>query len=318
MSLKITGAGPLVTVQDLGRFGFQRFGVPTSGAMDGLAIRAANELVCNPWNAACLEIGLGGVSAISDEPCVVALTGRGVSLVVDDHPLPGWSAVYLRPGWQIEVKRLDWGWAYLAIAGGIDVPLVLESRSTYLRGRLGGLEGRSLLSGDILNVIPSELGADIAGRDMSPPEYTDEVMAEVIPGPQLDRFTEAGVQAFLSAEYTVGLESDRMGYRLAGDRIAHTRGADLVSDGIVLGTVQVPQSGQPILMMSDHATTGGYTKLATMTTLDTWRVAQCMPGKGKVRFKTVGVEVAQSQYRQTLGRLAAQVNDLRDEGWRTW
>src|SRR5215831_18255947 len=120
MSLSIVAVGPLVTVQDLGRFDFQRFGVPTSGAMDGLAIRAANELVGNPWNAACLEIGLGDLTAVSDQPCVIALTGRGVTLTVDDRPLPCYAAIYVRSNREIRVKRHEWGWAYLAVAGGID------------------------------------------------------------------------------------------------------------------------------------------------------------------------------------------------------
>jgi biotin-dependent carboxylase-like uncharacterized protein len=281
--------------------------------MDGLAIRAANELVCNPWNAACLEIGLGGLIVVANDPCVIAVTGRGIDLIVEGHPLRTWSAVFVRSGLKIELVRQQWGWAYLAIAGGVDVPLVLGSRSTYLRGGFGGYAGRALQAGDVLRVRPSRFGAEIAVREMTPYEYGDELVADVVMGPQVDRFTEASLRTFLASEYTITFESDRMGYCLQGEAITHSQGADIVSDGIVTGAIQIPQSGQPILMMSDHATTGGYTKIATMTTLDTWRVAQCAPGQGKIRLKATSVESAQQRYREVLGNLRASVNDLRDE-----
>lgn len=283
--------------------------------MDGLAIRAANELTCNPWDAACVEIGPGSLTIVADEPSVIALTGHGVDLVVNDRPLPLWSSIYVRRAWKIEVVRRGWGWAYLAVAGGVDVPLVLRSRSTYVRGGFGGYDGRALQAGDVIPVGRSRFGSEIAAREMIPQEYADDVVADVILGPQIDRFTEAGLLAFLSSEYAITLESDRMGYRLKGKTITHTRGADVVSDGLVSGAIQVPQSGQPILLMSDHATTGGYTKIATMTTLDTWRVAQCVPGGGKVRFRATSVDAAQQKYREMLGSLRMRVRDLRDEEW---
>ncbi len=318
MSLTVIEAGPLVTVQDLGRYGFQRFGVPTSGAMDGLAIRAANQLVCNPWTAACLEIGLGGFIAVANEPCVIATTGRGVELSVDGRQLQTWSSIFVRTGMKIELSVNNWGWAYLAIAGGVDIPLVLGSRSTYLRGGFGGYAGRALQRGDVIPLGRSRFGAEIAGREMNPHEYADEMTAEVTLGPQLDRFLEDGLQTFLASEYTISLESDRMGYRLTGEKLRHSDGADILSDGIALGSVQVPPNGQPILMMSDHATTGGYTKIATMTTLDTWRVSQCPPGNGKIRFNVTNVEAAQQKYREIVGNLRMQVRDVRDEATYTW
>jgi antagonist of KipI len=318
MSLTVVDAGPLVTVQDLGRVGFQRFGVPTSGAMDGLAIRVANELVCNSWNAACLEIGLGGLVITTTDPSVIAVTGRGVDLVIGGHTLRTWSSVFVRAGTKIEVMRRDWGWVYLAIAGGIDVPPVLGSRSTYLRGSFGGVAGRALQPGDILPVGHSPFGAEIAGREMPPSIYADELTADVILGPQVDRFAEDGLRTFLAGEYTVSLESDRMGYRLSGETIAHNHGADILSDGMVFGAVQVPSNGQPIVMMSDHATTGGYTKIATVTTLDTWRIVQCQPGKGKIRFSTTDVSTAQQKYREVVGNLRAQIRDPRDGASYTW
>jgi antagonist of KipI len=217
----------------------------------------------------------------------------------------------VRAGWRIEIQRQGWGWAYLAIAGGIDVPLVLGSRSTYLRGKFGGLAGRSLTSGDLLPIGAAPLRAETAWRDMPAPTYADTLTADVLLGPQRERFTEAGIAQFLDGVYTITPSADRMGYRLEGPPIAHQSGADITSDAIALGTLQVPASGQPILMMSDHGTTGGYTKIATMATLDVWRVAQCAPERGRVRFRPVAVEDAQLLYRRVLGTLSAQVID----GW---
>jgi antagonist of KipI len=285
--------------------------------MDGLALRAANELVCNGWDAAGVEIGPGAFIANADNACVIAVTGCGVELVVNECSMPLWSAIYVRRAWPIEVVRRDWGWAYLAVAGGVDVPLVLRSRSTYVRGSFGGFQGRALLAGDAIPIGQSQFGAEIAGRTMLPQHdlSTDNVIADVVLGPQLDRFTEAGLHTFLSSEYTITTESDRMGYRLQGTAITHTSGADVVSDGSVLGALQVPENGQPILLMSDHATTGGYTKIGTVTTLDTWRIAQCTPGRGKVRFRVISVGAAQQKYRDVLGGLRMLVRDLRDESW---
>lgn len=324
--LKIEEANPFTTVQDIGRFGFQQFGVPVSGAMDGLAIRAADELVYNRWGMAGVEIGPGTFVASVDEPCVIAVTGCGVELVVNERPMPLWAAIYVRPIWpsrpgiskgHIVVMRRDWGWAYLAVAGGVDVPLVLGSRSTYLRGRFGGFQGRALQAGDVLPIGHSRYGAEIAGRSMLPlrDEVADHVSVDVVLGPQLERFTEAGRLVFLSSEYTIGVESDRMGYRLQGAVISQTAGADLISDASALGALQVPDSGQPIVLMSDHATTGGYAKIGTVTTLDAWRIAQCIPNRTKLRFRATSIEAAQQKHRAVLSSLRLSVQDVRDENW---
>jgi biotin-dependent carboxylase-like uncharacterized protein len=302
--------------------------------MDGLAFRAANELVGNAWQTAGVEIGPGGFIASVDEPCVVAVTGCGVELVVNEQAMPLWSAIYVRTaqhyhgdtlGGRIEVVRREWGWAYVAVAGGVDVSPVLGARSTYLRGGFGGFQGRALQAGDVLPIGPSRFGAEIAGRTMTPirdatdhvqaNQANDCIMVDVIFGPQLDRFTEAGQLALLSSDYTISVESDRMGYRLQGTPISHTAGADVVSDGNALGVLQVPESGQPIILMSDHATTGGYTKIGTVTTLDVWRVAQCIPNMSKLRFRVTSVEAAQQKYRAALGNLRMLVHDGRDESW---
>jgi len=167
MSLEVLNASPLTTIQDLGRFGYQRFGVPTSGAMDWFALRAANELVGNKQSEAVIEIGLSDASFTANDPCLIAVTGAGFELRVNDRPMNLWTAIYVRKGWEIAIRKTsevlitsevcDGAWAYLGIRGGVTVKEVLGSRSTYLRGRFGGLEGRALQAGDVIPIGESSL-----------------------------------------------------------------------------------------------------------------------------------------------------------------
>ncbi|MBI3243675.1 MAG: biotin-dependent carboxyltransferase [Chloroflexi bacterium] len=303
---------PFTTVQDLGRAGYQQFGVPVSGAMDGFALRAANALVGNSPNAATLEVGLEGPTLEATESCLIAVTGTGFDLWIHERPMPLWAAIYVRRNREIRLQsRQRGGWCYLALAGGIQTPLVLGSRSTYLRGGFGGLEGRTLQTGDELRSgIPSRQPLELAGRYLpreSRPAYSDNLTVEVIAGPQLDRFTEAGWQTFLSSEYRISASSDRMGYRLEGPAIEHSAGADIISDGLAAGSVQVPASGQPIVMMSDRPTTGGYPKIAAVVSADLPLVAQCPPGAGRLRFRETTVEAAQARWRKMLNDLRADI-----------
>lgn len=306
MSLELLEASPFTTTQDLGRFGYQRFGVPTSGAMDPFAFRAANELVGNNHNAAALEIGFTGMTATALEPCLLAVTGVGVDLIINNRQMNLWTAIYVRKGWEIEIaKGIGGCWAYLAIAGGIRTPNMLGSRSTYLRGNFG----RALQAGDIIEIESSSQSAvELAGRYLSieaRPQYDEHPTLEVIMS-QTDRFTEDGVKTFLSSEYKVSRNSDRMGYRLEGARIAHRASADIISDGMALGAIQIPANGQPILMMADHATAGGYPKIAAVVSADIPIAAQCLSVEGEaasLRFKETTVEAAQARYRTMMRNL---------------
>lgn len=302
MALEVLDGGMLTTVQDLGRFGFMRYGVPSSGAMDPFALQAANLLVGNPPGEAALEITLVGPVLRATEDCLIAVTGADLGLRVNGQEMPTWMSIFVKKGALIEFTGRRTGCrAYLAVAGGIDVPRVMGSKSTYLNGRFGGFEGRPLKKGDIIPVgrAPSNL-VNLAGRYVPPellPPYSDSPRIRVILGPQDDYFTEEGIATFLSATYRVSPTSNRMGYRLEGPPIAHKDKADIISDGIPLGAVQVPADGMPIVMMADHQTTGGYTKIATVISADIPLLAQCVPGVSSLSFRAVTIEEAYALYR---------------------
>jgi allophanate hydrolase subunit 2 len=182
-----------------------------------------------------------------------------------------------------------------------------------LRGGFGGVEGRALRADDALPVgFPPRPPLELAGRHIPKkkrPAYDERLTVEVILGPQVDRFTEEGREAFLSSEYTISLSSDRMGYRLEGPPVAHTAGADIISDGLVAGSIQVPASGQPIVMMADHPTTGGYPKIATVVSADLPLLAQCPPGTGRLRFRETTVKAAQARWRAMMNGLKASIDE---------
>ncbi len=302
MAFEVLEGGMLTTVQDLGRRGYQRYGVPVAGAMDPFALRAANALVGNNLGEAALEITIAGPTLRATENCLIAVAGADLSLRVNNWPLPPWMSIFVREGWVIEFGERRAGCrAYLAVAGGIDVPSIMGSKSTYLRGGFGGFEGRALKKGDIISTgpvsfhLPSRAGKEFPRHRI--PEYSDTPEVHVVLGPQDDYFTEEGIATFLSSEYRVGATSDRMGYRLQGPEIAHKGRADIISDGIALGSVQVPADRRPIVMMADHQTTGGYPKIATVISADIPLLAQCAPGDSTVTFKAITVEEAQARYR---------------------
>lgn len=301
MAFQVLDPGFFTTVQDLGRFGYERFGVPVSGAMDAFALRAANRLVGNPENAAGLEIAPPGLALRPMQDCLIAGAGRGYRLEVGGRLLPLWMSVYVRQGEEIRFLPDAGGWGYLAVAGGIDLPLVMGSRSTYLRGGFGGLGGRALRVEDILPTgsAPDDLSRR-AGRCYPPncrPQYRDDPVLEIVFGPQTEAFTSVGLETLLASHYQVSDSSDRMGYRLIGPAVEHRGGADILSDGMTLGSVQIPGNGQPIVMMSDRQTAGGYTKVGVVASADLPLLAQCMPGSGCVRFRQTTVEAAQERYR---------------------
>jgi biotin-dependent carboxylase-like uncharacterized protein len=294
-ALFVVEPGLLTTVQDLGRFGHQRVGVPPSGPMDRAAFVVANRLVGNPAGAAALECTIKGPRLEVRQAAMVAVTGAPMRFTVNGDEAPSWTAIRVRPGDILGSQMASAGCrAYLAVAGGIDVPLALGSRATYLRGRLGGLGGRALQKGDALPVGPPAPGAAREGRTVPAalrPAYPAERECRVILGPQDDRFTADGLRAFLEGPYDVTPQADRMGYRLKGPAIAHAHGHDIVSDGIPLGGIQVPGEAQPIVLLVDRQTTGGYTKIATVIGVDIGAISQTRPGQ-RVRFRRVTLEEA--------------------------
>jgi antagonist of KipI len=289
MTLLVLEPGFLTTVQDMGRTGYQRLGVPVSGAMDRFALLAANALLGNPSGCAVLEAVLEGPTLRAQADCLAAAAGMGIGLEVDGQLLPFWMAVRIRRGSTLRlVCCSEGGWAYLAVCGGMDVPLVLSSRSTCLRGGFGGIGGRVLRAGDEipLGAFPAA-SFNLAGNCL-PPErrlaYSPSPRLAVLPGPQQDAFTEEGIAAFLSSSYRIQPDSDRMGFRLQGEPVSHRGEADILSQGLAAGAVQVPADGQPIVAMSDHQTTGGYTQIAVVASADLPLLAQCPFASGEVCF----------------------------------
>ena len=302
--IRILDAGPLTTVQDLGRPGHLRYGIPPSGPVDRESFLLANRLVGNADTAAGLECTYMGPRFQVDRACAIAVTGAAAPVTVNGEPAPGWTTIVLGAGDTVRVGAPRAGvLSYLAFSGGLDVPVVLGSRSTYVRGRLGGLEGRALRPGDILKSLDGPL--PMVRSLVTPPAVggDEETIVRVVLGPQADRFTDEGLRTFLDSAYEMTPQSDRMGARLRGPRIAHARGHDIISDGIALGTIQVPGDGQPIVLLVDRQSTGGYTKVATVCSFDIGRLGQVKPGR-RLRFRAIPLAEAHRGLRQWRASLA--------------
>jgi biotin-dependent carboxylase-like uncharacterized protein len=301
----------LTTIQDLGRYGYQGFGVPVSGALDDYALRVANLLVGNDEREACLEITLMGLKLRLLGDTAIAVTGADLRPELSGEPLPMWQTVMVKSG---DIISFDWPRegcrSYLAVAGGIDVPVVMKSRSTYAKSGIGGYKGRPLRAGDLLAGFqpPAEVPeARVAAACI--PRYHNQNQIRVILGPQDDHFTQKGIDTFFNSEFTVSPYADRTGYRLNGPLIEHTAGADIISDGIPLGAIQVPADGRPIVLLADRLTTGGYPKIATVITVDIQKLAQTKPGD-KMRFRLATLRDAHrylEEYERNLRALAQQI-----------
>jgi len=297
MSIRIDFPGPLTTVQDLGRSGYMKDGFGASGAMDKRALRLGNILVGNEENTAGIEMTLMGISATVLDRTVAAFTGADISPKINGESVPMNKALLLLPGDKIETGFAVSGCrAYLSLRGGVDVPIVMGSRSTNLKCKIGGFKGRKFDMDDIIPVLPTEIPdrEETEKRSVPYSPYFENGLAEVraIEGPQDFMFSEEEKEKFFSSEYKVTPSSDRMGMRLEGSPISSLNGVDIISDGIVEGSVQIPKNGMPIILLSDRQTTGGYAKIATVITADIPLLAQCKPGDS-VRFLRVGVDEAQ-------------------------
>jgi len=285
--LELLQPGAMTTVQDLGRFGYQQYGVPSSGAMDSYAYRIGNLLVGNDEGAPSLEITLFGCRLRFLQDAAIAITGADLAPTLNGAPAPMWQTVSVNLGDTLAFPRLKSGCrAYLAVAGGIDVPRVMDSASTYIRAGIGGFHGRALRAGDILACNPQPSPRKVTLPLQYLPSYVNQLELRVTIGPQDDYFTSEGIHTFLNSTYTVSAQADRMGYRLEGPKIQHKGKADIISDGIPLGAVQVPGDGLPIILFADRQTTGGYTKIATVISADISSLAQARPGD-TVTFRRV-------------------------------
>ena len=311
-ALRVLSPGLMTTVQDLGRVGYQHLGVPVSGALDHISLRAANLLVGNAPRTAALEIAYQGPALVVEADSVrIALAGADASIEIVSQSGEGSSrrltmreSARLRRGETVRIGALASGAvAYLAVEGGFDITPVLGSLSTYTRGGMGGIEGRAIKAGDAiplkLAAAPEQEEQMLPLLDLAPPKCF-----RVILGPQDDYFTEAGISTLLSATYTVTPATDRMGMRLDGPKLEHAKGYNIVSDGTAPGSIQVPGNGLPIVLLADRQTTGGYPKIATVISADLPALGRLMPG-AKVAFEAVGIEAAEAAARLLAAELAA-------------
>lgn len=306
--IKIIKPGLLTTVQDLGRYGYQQYGVTVSGAMDHVSPRLANILVGNDEGEGLLEITMLGPEIEFLDEMVIAITGGDLQPMLNGQGMVMAKSLLVQKGDKLSFKGMKKGCrSYIAFSGGVDLPPLMGSKATYTRGGIGGYEGRSLKAGDILTIGNGrEPLTSLVGREVQEEfyEYKNTIEVRVVLGPQEEAFTEKGIKTFLSNSYTVTNECDRMGYRLEGETIEHKDGGDIISDGIAMGAIQVPSHGKPIIMMADRQTTGGYTKIGNVITVDLPKVAQAKPGD-KIVFKEVTLEEAHRLLRELEGRILA-------------
>ncbi|HSJ36817.1 MAG TPA: biotin-dependent carboxyltransferase family protein [Planococcus sp. (in: firmicutes)] len=295
--LTIRKGGMQTTVQDLGRSGFQKYGVVAAGAMDPYALRMANLLVGNEENAATLEMALTGPEVRFEEDALISICGADLSPQIAGKTVGLWRPLGVQKGQILTFGTPRRGSrAYLAVAGGISVPEVMGSRSTYLRAALGGFDGRALKSGDHLVVGAATKGTNLVGEGQSwfmpSPYYSSKPEIRVTAGRQFNSFSEESQERFFSEPFTVSSQSDRMGYRLDGPHLALAEKQEMLSEAVAFGSIQVPPDGNPIILMADRQTAGGYPKIAEAITVDLPLISQLKPGD-RLRFTLVSVEEAQ-------------------------
>ena len=305
----IVNPGLYTTVQDRGRWGFQEFGMPVTGAMDDYSFRVANILVGNDEYEAALETTLNGPEIYFNTDAVAAITGANMAPRINGHIVPMWRSLKLSKGDVLSFEMTREGArGYIAFAGGLDIPAVMGSRSTFSRGGIGGYEGRKLQTNDEINLGNMDIPIEQLRNRLIPLQYIQEYkkrcIVRAVPGPQDDCFTEESIEKFFNSEYEVTNEADRMGYRLSGPVLEHKNGADIISDGINLGSIQIPGHGMPIVMMADRQTTGGYTKIATVISTDISLMAQLKPGD-KVSFERIDILKAHSILKEYEDRISS-------------
>lgn len=293
MSVKVVIPGPLTTVQDAGRYGYMNSGIGTSGVMDEVSYKKANYLVGNENGEAVLEVTLFGGTMEFTEDTIIAVTGAAMDVKINEKPVEMYRAQQVKAGDVLSLGMVTAGCrTYVAFAGGIDVPVVLGSRSTNLKCKMGGYKGRALAAGDIFEIGENGRKYEALKDRMARPDvYTSPITVKVIEGPQEEYFTEAGKKTFYNETYTISDQSDRMGYRMEGAPIESVNGTDIISDGIALGSIQVPTNGKPIILLADRQTTGGYAKIATVCSFDIPKLVQGKPGD-QVRFQKISLDEA--------------------------
>jgi biotin-dependent carboxylase-like uncharacterized protein len=292
-ALTIVAAGPSVTLQDAGRHGYLRYGVTAAGPMDAQAMATANLAVGRPAGATAIEVSLGGIEVSAEGAALpIAIAGGSFDVSLDGQRLPSAVRLALAPGARLRIRAgSDGAWCYLAVGGMIDAPPTLGSNATHTRSALGGIDGRALKAGDVLGV--RDVGACDAGAAALVAPWLDksDEPIRVILGPQDDYFSTAQIETLGRERWTVSNRSDRMAYFLDGASITPENGLNIVSDGIVMGAIQVLGDGRPMVLMADRQVTGGYPKIATVIGPDLGRLAQLRPG-ASLRFAVTTIEEA--------------------------
>ena len=308
-ALRVVSPGPLSTIQDLGRPGYQRFGVSVSGAADRYALRLGNLLVGNDEQSAAIEVTIGGAEFEFTSSAIFAITGADLSPTLNGTPITLWETVSAAAGDRLSLMSPagpDSGLrGYVNVSAGFDTPPVLGSRSTHVGARLGGIKGRALEADDeipIGQVTTPVLPGRRVPQDLLP-QYGGDIVARVVPGPQDDLFDADATATFYNSVYTVSDKSDRMGCRLEGPEVPAIDGAhDIVSDGVLSGAIQIPGDAQPIILLADRQTTGGYAKIGVIASVDLALVAQASPG-ATVRFERITAEDAAALARDRTEKL---------------
>ena len=308
--LEIVSPGAFASLQDGGRHGFRRIGVPWAGVLDRRLMRIANALADRDENAPVIECFDGGLHVVAHGGAV-KLAVAGDAVVEVDGPdgrrqLAPWRSVTIADGEALRVRKMGSGRIAMVAIVGLELPAVMGSASTYVRAGLGGVDGRALAAGTRLALND----ADAWGSDhvLTQPPSADERPIRLVPGPQADHFSAAALEALVGGDYRVTAEADRMGVRLEGAKLEHSGAADIVSDATVAGSIQVPGAGQPIVLLADAQTAGGYPKIATVITADLGRLAALRPGQ-TLRFATVtaaeGAQIARAAEAETRALIAA-------------
>ncbi|CDQ20489.1 5-oxoprolinase subunit C family protein [Halobacillus karajensis] len=294
--ISVLKAGLMTTIQDLGRYGYQKDGVITSGAMDQEAHKIANLLVGNPIQTATIEITLMGPVLEFHEDSLIAISGGDLTPVINGEPVSMWRPIYIKKGSELRFGKPKKGFrSYLSIAGGFKVPQVMDSSSTYLRANIGGVEGRPLQRGDTISSgtlpIPSKRFMKMLQPERKHlfneaswfvgPEFTtlqNDQPIRVMPGREFDLFSKKSQEDLFQSEFQIDSKSDRMGYRLNGKPLHLLEQKNILSEAVTFGTIQVPPEGNPIILLADHQTTGGYPKIGQIASVDLPKVAQMRPG----------------------------------------
>ena len=300
MGIRVLKAGMLTTVQDLGRTGYQSQGFSVAGAMDVRSFKIANLLLDNPENEAVLEFTLIGPTLQFTSETIIAITGGDFTPTLNGEPVPSYDAVYVNRGDILKFGSARTGSrGYIAFSSYLDIPVVMGSRCTNLKSQIGGFKGRKLKDEDYIGFrIKRRYLPYFLSRKLKPDDFSAESETlRVVLGPQDDRFSRQGIETFLTEEYTVTSDFDRMGCRLEGPFIAPKDTTDMISDGIAYGSVQVPSHGKPIVLLSDRQTTGGYPKLATVASVDIPKLVQRKTDH-RIHFTAISVEEAQKLYRE--------------------